>query len=110
MGRQPPGAPAFALLRDTLAQALTAEGSPAGPFLTAVTFVGSPGRAGHPPGQPPSIPLASARRHDDSPHYANPGRARSRHRGIRHASGIRSRRRACLVRASQATELLATDP
>jgi AcrR family transcriptional regulator len=37
-GRPLPGAPAFAMLRDTLAQALAAEGSPADPFLAAATL------------------------------------------------------------------------
>jgi AcrR family transcriptional regulator len=37
-GRPLPGAPAFTLLRDTVAQALAAEGSPADPFLAAVTL------------------------------------------------------------------------
>jgi len=37
-GRPLPGAPAFAMLRDTLAQALAAAGSPADPFLAAATL------------------------------------------------------------------------
>jgi AcrR family transcriptional regulator len=37
-GQPLPGAPAFALIRDTVAQALDAAGSPADPFLTASTL------------------------------------------------------------------------
>jgi AcrR family transcriptional regulator len=37
-GRPLPGAPAFAMIRDTVAQALAAAGSPADPFLAASTL------------------------------------------------------------------------